>query len=147
MSTQCIKNHIGKLTTYRITKETIGITSEQIDNKTHAQIDFVIASHRWRNPITNAESDTRANLHSDRFPFYLTARIRFKEIKKGGQPRPIYKQCDNTQQDDLNYELWNTIPTEQNNNNNNRYKVIKDRLKQGIPTLPKATPKDRNKKI
>ena len=138
------KKHIGKLATYRIIKETEDITYEQIDNKTHAQIDFVIVSHRWRNSITDVESDTRANLHSDHFPFYFTIKNKLKEIKKGGQPRQIYRQCDSSQQDDLNYELWNTIPTEQNNNN--RYKVIKEWLKQGITTLPKATAKDRNKK-
>ena len=118
------KKHIGKLATYRITKETEDITYEQIDNKTHAQIDFVIVSHRWRNSITNAESDTRANLHSDHFPVHFTIRIRLKQTPKGGKTRPQYRQCDGIQQDDLNYELWNTIPEEQNDNN--RYRVIKN---------------------
>lgn len=139
------KTHIGKLATYRIVEDSTEVTYEQIDNKTHAQIDFVIVSHRWRNSTTDVESDTRANLDTDHFPPHFEIRVRLKQISKRWTIKTnIYKQCDSTQQDDLNYEIWNTIPTEQNNND--RYKVIKDRLKQGVPTLPKAHPKDGNKR-
>ena len=139
------KKHIGKLATYRIVKDNTDTTYEEINNKTHAQIDYVIVSHRWRNSITDIETDTKANLHSDHFPLHFTIRIRLKQVQKGGKTRPTYKQCDSTQQDDLNYEFWNIIPEEQNNNN--RYSKIKEWLKQGITTLPKANPKDKNKRF
>ena len=139
------KKHMGKLATYRIVKDNTETTYEEINNRTHAQIDFVIVSHRWRNSMTNTESDTRANLNTDHFPSYFTIRIRLKQISKGGKPRPQYRQCDSTQQDDLNYELWNTIPIEQENNNDG-YESIKNWLTQGLVTLPKTNPKDKNKR-
>ena len=100
---------------------------------TYETMSYTLTPDRWKNSITDIESDTRANLNTDHFPLYFTIRVKLKQIQKGGQARPIYRQCDSIQQDDLNYELWNTIPTEQNNNN--RYKVIKNWLKQGITTL------------
>ena len=139
------RKHIGKLATYRIVKETEEITYEEISNRTHAQIDFVIVSHRWRNSITDIESHTRANIHSDHFPLVFTIRIRLKQISKGGKPRPIYTQCDSTQQEDLNYALWNTIPEDQNEQN--RYQSIKNWLKQGKDSLPTAPFKDKNKRF
>ena len=137
------KKQDHNIATYRINKETT-TRHEPITTQTHAQIDYILTARRWRNSITGVESQTRANIQSDHFPLVFTTRIRLKQIGKGGEPRPIYKPGDSTQQEDLNYELWNTIPTDRNNNN--RYKVIKDLLEQGTTTLPKATPKDRNKK-
>jgi hypothetical protein len=136
--------HMGKLATYRIAKDNAEVTDEEINSKTHAQIDFVIVSHRWRNSITDVESDTRANLNTDHFPFSFTIRIKLKQIQKEGKPRPVYKPCDSTQQDDLNHELWSAIPTEQNNN---RYGVIEQWLKQGSVTLPKAQSKNKNERF
>ena len=119
----CIKTHLGKLATHRIVKDNTENTYEDTSNKTHAQIDYVIVSHRWGIAITNIESDTRANLHSDHFPLLFTIKAKLTHIPKGGKTRPIYKPCDSTQQDDLNYELWNAIPTDQNDNN--RYEKSK----------------------
>jgi hypothetical protein len=145
MTNTMFKKRIGKLATYRILQETNEITYEEINNKTHAQIDFVMASHRWRNPTTDVESQTRANIHSDHFPLVFTIRIRLKQIGEGGEPRPIYKPCGSTQQEDLNYELWNTIPQDQNNQN--RYEVIKRRLHQGTGALPTAPFRNENKRF
>ena len=65
-------------------------------------------------------------------------------MNKGGKTRPIYKPCTSTQQNDINHELLNTIPETTNTGNN--YNIIKHWLKQGIDSLPKSNPKDKNKK-
>jgi hypothetical protein len=64
----------------------------------------------------------------------------------------MYKPCNPTQNNDLNYELWNTIPSVQNlstaeEHQQNKYNIIKNWLKQGIDTLPKSNPKDKNKRF
>ena len=140
-----------KLATYRIDKTIVNREYERITNKTHAQIDYILTERRWRNPITNVESDTRANIYSDHSPLTLTTNIKLKAIPKGGKSRPMYKPCNPTQNNDLNYELWNTIPSVQNlttaeEHQQNKYNTIKNWLKQGIDTLPKSKPKDKNKR-
>ena len=87
------KKHIGKLATYRIQKNT-DITEEIITNRTHAQIDFILINNRWKNSITNAESDTRANINTDHFPLIFVTGIKLKNIKARGKGRPMYKPCN-----------------------------------------------------
>ena len=75
------KNSITKLATYRIDKS----TDKQycnITNKTHAQIDYILVEERWRDTITNSETHTTANIHSDHYPFVSSTRIKLKSIKK-----------------------------------------------------------------
>jgi hypothetical protein len=132
-----------KNATYRIVKELGNITCEQIDNKTHAQIDSIFVNIIWRNSITNAETHTRANINSDHFPLVFTIRLKLRHMNKGGKTRPQYKPCDSTQQDDLNYELWNAIPE---NTEEDSYKVIRNWLEQGTDSLPRAIQTDKNKR-
>lgn len=43
---------------------------------------------------------------------------------KRKERRPLYKPCDERQHSDLNYELWNTIPTD-TENQQNKHNIIK----------------------
>ena len=76
------KKHIGKLATYRIDKTT-DIEEEILTNEKHAQIDFILTEHRWRNIIINAETQTRANINTDRYPLIFETRIKLKKVLKG----------------------------------------------------------------
>ena len=98
------------------------------------------------NSITNTESDTRANLNTDHFPLIFATRIKLKSMKAGGKGRPMYKPCNENENSDLNYELWNSITTNQNPNTSN-YNVIKHWLKNSISKIPTTTPKDKNKRF
>ena len=62
-----------KTATYR--KVEIDIAHE-IDKDTHEQIDYIVTPKRWRNAITNAESDTKANIDSDHYPVIAQATLR-----------------------------------------------------------------------
>ena len=64
---------------------------------------------------------------------------------KGGKGRSMYKPCNEQQNRDLNYELCNTIT--QPADSRDSYKVIKAWLKQGIESIPKSHPKDKNKRF
>ena len=73
-------------------------------------------------------------------------------MPEGGKCRPMYKPCDPTQNNDLNYELWNTRPTNTNTNTeeghpHNKYHTTKNWVKQGIDPLPKTNPKDKNERF
>ena len=121
--------NIEKVATYRILKSQDG-AEETIHDKTHAQIDYILVERRWRNTITNAETHTRANINSDHFPLVFNTRIKLKQLGKGGQGRAVYRQCDSTQQDNLNYDLWNETPS-----NNDKDGKINESIKQN-PELP-----------
>jgi endonuclease/exonuclease/phosphatase family metal-dependent hydrolase len=84
-------NNIEKLATYRIDKTIVNREHELTTNKTHAQINYILTERRWRNTITNVESDTRANIYSDHFPLTFTTNIKLKAIPKGGK----VDQCTN----------------------------------------------------
>ena len=59
---------LSKTATYRLKKQ---ITPGQIENisaETHEQLDYIITPRRWRNTVSNAESNSTANIDSDHFP-------------------------------------------------------------------------------
>ena len=77
------QTHIGKLATYRIDKTIVNRNNEIIANKIHAQINYILAERRWRNSVSDTESDTRANINSDHFTLIFTTSIKLKAMPKG----------------------------------------------------------------
>ena len=65
--------------------------AQEINKDTHEQIDYIVTPKRWRNAVTNAESDTKANIDSDRYPVIAKATLRLKaEQTKQDAKRQIH---------------------------------------------------------
>ena len=45
-------------------------------------LDYIVTNQRWKNSITNAESQEGPNINSDHYPVIATINIRFKAIRK-----------------------------------------------------------------
>ena len=83
------RKRLENIATYRKRKETEGITGEAIHQDTHEQIDYILVTQRWRNSVTNAESDTQANINTDHYPVKATIQVRLrKEINTAEKPQP-----------------------------------------------------------
>ena len=77
------KKNIEKTVTYR----KVGFTIiDEINEKTDEQIDYIAVQHRWKNSISNIESDRRANLRSDHYPVTATVKIKLKAANKEKGP-------------------------------------------------------------
>ena len=48
-------------------------------------LDYILVQNRWKNSITNLESDVYANIASDHFPLWMRIRIKLKAppVKSG----------------------------------------------------------------
>ena len=96
-NTMCRKP-LEKVATYRKSKEILPDTIENITADTHEQIDYILTTKRWRNTVTDAESDTKANIYTDHFPVTCATRTRLKQENKPTQEgRSRYKKCNEAQ--------------------------------------------------
>ena len=66
------KKSIEKTATVRLVGKKI---DDPINHQTHDQIDFIAVQHRWKNSITNIESDSKVNVSSDHYPVIATVKI------------------------------------------------------------------------
>ena len=83
---------LHKIATYRIKKE-ITTETEHIAENTHEQIDYIITTRRWRNAITNVETDTKANINTDHYPVIADVTVRLRKQEHKGTARKRYKEC------------------------------------------------------
>ena len=80
----CLKqNLILANTKFKKTKEKTAtfrtpgtIETEETAHKKHEQIDCIAVQQRWKNTITDAGSNTKANLDTDHYPVSATIRIK-----------------------------------------------------------------------
>ena len=57
-------------------------------------VDYWLIPHRWKNAMTDSESDTGVNANSDHFPVILKSRVRLKATKPKQQKRNTkYDKC------------------------------------------------------
>ena len=73
------KKQKEKLATYMEVGTRIG---REIQRGTHEQIDFILINRRYRNMVTNAESDSKANIESDHYPVWAEAGLLLKREAK-----------------------------------------------------------------
>ncbi len=82
---------------------------DEIQRGTHEQIDFITIQRRWRNNISNAESDTQANIESDHYPVWASFKLKVKaETNKTQTPRKKCNKCTDTEKDNMNKTLIET---------------------------------------
>jgi len=74
----------AKLVTYRAPGTQIG---SQLRRHDYEQLDFVVVPRRWKNSVTNVESDTQANINSDHYPLTIDIKAKLKAIQNGGKMR------------------------------------------------------------
>ena len=97
----------------RVTYREIGVNIEaDFQRGTHEQIDFIIAARRWRNSVTNAESDAGANIDSDHYPVIATLRIKLKAIQAARTSRLKSGICTETQRISINERLKEALREE-----------------------------------
>ena len=69
----------------------------------HEQIDDIAVQQRWKNTITNAESNTNANLDSDHYPVTATIKTKLRaSYKKKGPGRKKYEENTKEQKEQRN---------------------------------------------
>ena len=99
-----------KIATYRKKKEKPEPGEIEIFSaETHEQLDYIMTNQRWKNSITNAESDTKANINSDHFP--VVATISFKLRKQNNEIIKMNRslKCTNEQRDRFNEKLTHEV--------------------------------------
>ena len=68
---------LDETATYRKKRETIDIINEPTTRDTHEQLDCALTTKTWKNTNKNTESDTKANIDSDRYPVPNTMQIKY----------------------------------------------------------------------
>ena len=97
-----------RIATYRKSKESQEEQMEEITKDTHEQLDYTLAMKRWRNSVTNAESDTKANVNTDHYPVTMRIRIKLKaNTTPTGKGRERYEKCNEEQNEEYNQTLAN----------------------------------------
>ena len=92
------KKQNTKLATFR----EVGTTLEEpVTRGKYEQLNFIITQRRWKNMVTNCESDMKANIDTDHYPVTATYRIKLKAVSKAKKnQRETYEDC--TEQDTTN---------------------------------------------
>ena len=57
------------------------------DRFAYEQIDYITCTHRWKNTVKHAESDTTANIDSDHYPAWAAIQIIFIRLLKWPKER------------------------------------------------------------
>ena len=64
----------------------------------YEMIDYWLTHNRWKNSVTNVETDPIANITTDHLPMIITTRVNLKASKKEIKENRIkYEVCDKTQ--------------------------------------------------
>lgn len=88
--------------TYRRTKETESITSEQINHDTHEQLDYTSTTRRSKVQLNKCEIDTDANINSDHSPVVSRIQIKSTAQRTKGAGRSRYLKCRTEQSPEAN---------------------------------------------
>ena len=92
-----------KMATYRKKKEKPEPGEIEIFSaETHEQLDYIMTNQRWKNSITNADSDTTANINSDHFPVVATINLKLRKQNKEIIRRNRYLKCTDEQRENFN---------------------------------------------
>ena len=119
------------------------LETEGIEHKKHEQIDYIAVQHRWKNTITDAESNTNANLDSDHYPVTATIRIKLRAThNKKGPGRKKYEISTKEQKEQRNKMLTEKMLEISKDNTNiaertTQVMSILEAGKQELPTIPK----------
>ena len=82
------------------------LETEEIIHKKQEQIDYITVRQRWNNTITDAESNTKANLDTDHYPVTATCRIKLRAShNKKGPGRKKYEESTKEQKDQRNKKI------------------------------------------
>ena len=131
-----------KTATYRkIKTKPIEGEIEIISAEKHEQLDYIITTRRWRNTVSDAESDTRANIKTDHFPVIATIKTKLKGKTTQGKGRDRYEPCTQEQKEHLNKRLRTDIEMDEP-----CAESLKKWIGEGQKELPKMTPRDRYRK-
>ena len=68
----------------------------------YEQIDFIITPRRWRNAVTNIQTDPVANINTDHLPMIVMIRTQLAKIKKDKETAPIHDNTDNHTKQEYN---------------------------------------------
>ena len=146
-----------KTATYRIIKSTPEEGhQETVEAGTHEQIDYILTMRRWSNTVTNAESDTCANINTDHYPVVVDIRIRLRKIEKGGEGRKRYKQCSPEQRQAVQNAIEKTREKDNANRKDERTKSeepeemtqrVKRILKAELQEMPEEAKRDKHRKV
>ena len=123
----------NKLATYRKKKEKPKPNeTESFAATTHEQLDYIITNKRWRNSISNTESDTKANIDTDHFPVIATVKLKLRKQTTHGKTRDRFKLCTVEQNTSINQKLAEIIEMQEPSPSS-----LKRWLQQGTEELPK----------
>jgi len=78
----------------------------------YEQIDYCLTTDRWKNSVTDAESDVHANINSDHYPVKFKVRIKFRRKTKeevSKHKRIKYKPCEDELNEEINRDVYNII--------------------------------------
>ena len=66
-------------------------------------LDYIVIGQRWKNVVTNAESDTAANIPSDHFPLKFHIRLKLKAVgNRSTKQRLKFDPCSREQRNEYN---------------------------------------------
>ena len=137
------RKRIERVATYR----RIGVAiSEPIEAGTHEQLDYIVTTKRWRNSITDAESDTGANIDTDHYPVTGTIRIKLRGKKIGGEKRHRYMECSREQRTELNEKMEQEQTRQDLEGTGQSEEGIMGGDKMGQKLLPKERPRNKASK-
>ena len=139
-----------------VTFKEIGTTMEdEYARGKHEQLDFITIQHRWKNLVTNAESDTTANIHTDHYPVWIKFRMKLKaETTKKHKQRDKYDKCTEEQRGTTNDTMSNSLKRNRHKWESKPYegkaetahkscRRLKEALEEAADTLPKMPKKKR----
>ena len=98
---------------------------------------------RWKNTITDAESNTKANLDTDHYPVTATCRIKLRAShNKKGPGRKKYEESTKEQRDQRNKKITEKMSklSKEKTNTEDMTKQVMNILETGreeLPTIPK----------
>ncbi len=119
------------------------LETEEIVHKKHEQIDYIAVQQRWKNTITDAESNTKANLDTDHYPVTATCRIKLRaEHNKKGPGRKKYGESTKEQTEQRNKQITETMSKirQEKTSVEEMTKQVMNILETGreeLPTIPK----------
>ena len=129
----------NKLATYRKTG------AERTTNPTranHEQLDYWLIGKRWRNMVTDAESDTKANIDSDHYPTKIRCRfaLKYKEFARPPPPKPKYHACTERAKLEINGKLQSAMREYETEREEEQIKRFTETMRVVTECLPTEEP-------
>ena len=107
---------------------------------TYEMVDYITVKTRWKNAVTNAESDPWANIPSDHYPVWANVRIKLKATVNHGKQRNKYLTCNELERSRYNDHL--TAVLHDCRNHNELSQALHLAAKDIIPTMESTKKKN-----